>query len=280
MARLGADRPPLRFPDRLIAIDGEPVPAPRTLLDLPARAIGERFAALRAGGHTEVTLTWQTHEGPKTMTRALHALGANELLFSSRSTRWSVCSCSGPAWRCWCWRGARGAVAYAFWSVGTFVFLATFLDYHAAAWLAPLFSLSTVWVSVCVVWLAYSFPEPPRTRRRVLRGAAVAFTACGAAAAALLIIGPFLRLDLRPLRVVVTAVAFPTLLVLSGSILYRLRVERDRRRPELRSSAIGLAVVPALVAFGFLMMVVTGTPIIHIVLPFLRRCCRCRSASR
>src|SRR4029079_19543158 len=38
---------------------------------------------------------------------------------------------------------------------------------------------------------------------------------------------------------------------------------------ELLSSAIGLAAVPALIAFGFFMQVGTGTPLIHIALPVL-----------
>ena len=35
------------------------------------------------------------------------------------------------------------------------------------------------------------------------------------------------------------------------------------------SSALGLAAVPALIALGYVMAVVTGTSIIHILLPFL-----------
>ena len=35
------------------------------------------------------------------------------------------------------------------------------------------------------------------------------------------------------------------------------------------SSALGLAAVPALLAIGFVMPFVTGTPIVHILLPFL-----------
>ena len=35
------------------------------------------------------------------------------------------------------------------------------------------------------------------------------------------------------------------------------------------SSALGLAAVPALLAIGFVMPFVTGTPIVHLLLPFL-----------
>src|SRR5262249_16982066 len=55
----GAQMPPVRFPDRLVAIDGEPV-AQKTRFELPAQAIAERLAALRARGDTEVRLTFVT----------------------------------------------------------------------------------------------------------------------------------------------------------------------------------------------------------------------------
>ena len=93
------------------------------------------------------------------------------------------------------------------------------------------------------------------------------------ATAAVLALEPYLsfprRLDLRPLRLAVGPIALSSLLVLSVSILYRLRVERGRRRQELKSSALGLAAVPALIALGYLMLSATGTSVIHILLPFL-----------
>ena len=93
------------------------------------------------------------------------------------------------------------------------------------------------------------------------------------AAAGVLALGPYLsfprRLDLRALRAAMAPAALSSLLVLSISILYRLRVERGRRRQELLSSALGLAAVPALIALGLVIAVVTGRPIIHILLPFL-----------
>src|SRR6188474_2347152 len=35
----GAEMPPVRFPDRLVAIDGDPVPAAATRFQLPAQSI-------------------------------------------------------------------------------------------------------------------------------------------------------------------------------------------------------------------------------------------------
>jgi signal transduction histidine kinase len=262
--------PSLRFPDRLVAIDGDPIPAARPPFGLPAQAIASRLSALSAQGHADVRLTFQTGKGLRTITRPLRPLGADETLFFfglytlvALFVLWSGLAVLVLA------RRRAGAVSYAAWSVGTFLFMVTFYDYHSAAWLAPLFSLSTVSVSLCVVWLAYSFPQPPRTWRRSLRGAVIAFSCAGVVAAVALAIGPFLQLDLIALRAAIGPLAFASLLVLTVSILYRLRVERDRRRQELRSSAIGLVAAPALIAVGYLMGVVSGAPIIHILLPFL-----------
>jgi signal transduction histidine kinase len=266
--------PPLRFPDRLVAIDGDPAPAAKTRFELPAQPIADRLAALRARGRSEARLTFATDHGLTTITRALRPRGADEALFFfglyalvALFVLWSGLAVLVLA------RRRAGAVAYAAWSVGTFVFMVTFYDYHSATWLAPLFSLSTICFPVCVIWLAYSFPEPPRARRRALRGIVIAFTACGVGAAGVLAFGPYLsfppRLDLRPLRVAIVGVALSSLLVLSISILYRLRVERGRRRQELRSSALGLVAVPALIAIGFLMTFVSGASVIHLLLPFL-----------
>ena len=266
----GAERPPLRFPDRLIAIDGEPVPQPRRFGELPATAIAARVAALRAQGRSDVRLTFETHDGPVTLVRPLRALGADEALFFfgvyalvGLFVLWSGLAVLVLA------RRRAGAVAYAAWSVASYVFLLTFYDYHSAAWLAALFSLSTVTVPVFVIWLAYSFPEPPRTRRAALRTAALAFTVIGAVTGAVLVVGPYLHLDLRGLRVAVYGAAMGSLLVLTANILLRLRGERGRRRQELVSSALGLAAVPALLAIGFVMPLFTGTPIVHLLLPFL-----------
>ena len=67
----GPQMPPVRFPDRLVAIDGEPVPAETTRFELPAQPIADRLAALRARGDADVRLTFATDQGLKTITRPL-----------------------------------------------------------------------------------------------------------------------------------------------------------------------------------------------------------------
>src|SRR5688572_1113693 len=71
----GAERPPVNFPDRVVAIDGVPVRAPRSRLELPAQVIAEALGTLHARGRAEVQLTWATPAGPAMTTRALRTLG-------------------------------------------------------------------------------------------------------------------------------------------------------------------------------------------------------------
>src|SRR3954462_3375502 len=73
----GAEMPPLKFPDRLVAIDGEPGPPPRPRFELPSQPIADRLAALSAQGHTEVQLTFATHAAPLTIVRRLRARNAD-----------------------------------------------------------------------------------------------------------------------------------------------------------------------------------------------------------
>ena len=161
-----------------------------------------------------------------------------------------------------------GAVAYAGWSVSTFVFMVTFFDYHSTAVLCAAV-LAVDGVRLRMPGLAGLFVSGAAAHTGLLHAALVAFTAGGAVAAALLVVGPYLRLDLRPLRLAIGVIAFGSMLGLSASILFRLRVERGRRRQELRSSALGLAVVPAVLGLAFLPIQFGGSPGFHLVLPFL-----------
>jgi signal transduction histidine kinase len=266
------ERPPLRFPDELRAIDGAPLPEAATRFDLPAQRVARRLAALRAAGRADVALTFQTRDGPRTVTRQIRTLGVEEGAFfyglyalGGMFVLWSGLAVLVLA------RRRAGALAYAGWSVGTFVFMATFYDYHSTARLAPLFSLATVAVQPCIAWLAYSFPVPPRRGRRFWRAALVALTALSVAVGATLVIGPYLGLagELVPVRVVVGNTGISSLGVLAVSVLVRLRGEHGPLRQELRSSALGLGAVPALLALGFLIAVATGAPAVHLLLPFL-----------
>jgi signal transduction histidine kinase len=266
----GGQKPPLRFPDRLVAVDGEALAGPASRFDLATHRIAARVAAAVARGGDEVRLTFATARGPLDVRRPLRRLGAEEAAFffglyalMGVFVLWSGFAVLALA------RRRAGAIAYAAWSVGTFVFMVTFYDYHSTAVLAPLFSLSTVSVQLCALWLAYSFPEPPRRLRRALRATMVAVTALDVAAAAALVAGPPLGIDVVAVRVVIAFAAPLSILVLPASVFLKLRGEEGQKRQELLSSALGLAAVPAVVGVGFLVSIVTGASLVHLLLPFL-----------
>jgi signal transduction histidine kinase len=260
----------LRFPDHLVAIDGQPLPPPSGPGDLPARRLAARIAALRAAGQTQAQLTFATRGGPVTVTRAIRTLGTDEEAFFfvlyaliGLFVLWSGLAVVILA------RRRAGRLAYAGWTVGTFVFLVSFYDYHTTTALAPLFSLSVVCVQLCVAWLAYSFPEPPRRRRRVLLGSLLVLTIVDALAALALVVGPYLGADVTALRVASSQAAVLSLGALAVAILLRLRAGSPSRRQELLSAVWGIAIVPASLAVGFAVLLLTGTALVHLLLPFL-----------
>jgi len=271
----GATHTPVQFPDQLIALDGQPVPPATGRFDLPTHAIAARLHTLRAAGHPTVETTWRTHGGKVfTVTRPLMQIGADEPVFFfglyalvGAAGLWSGLAVFLLA------RRRDGAIAYALWSIGSFIFMVTFYDYHSTAVLAPLFSLSTLWVQICLVWLAYSFPERPVHGRSILRVCLLAFTALGVGAAVVLMVAPYLgqraAAAAAGLRVAVSESGLLCLAVLSISVLVKLRRGAARSRKELASAALGLAASPALLAAGFALTLLTGAGVVHLLLPFL-----------
>jgi len=260
--------PPLRFPDRLTGIDGEDTGADGR--PGSAQRIAAKIAERQRAGRTTVSLTFRTSGGPMTVARPIRTLGAEEIVFffgvyalAALFVLWSGVVIVIFA------RRRSGASAYAWWTVGAFVFLVCFFDYHTTTRLVPLFALSTVWLQVCVIRMAYTFPAPPLRRRRALGGAVAVTGALGAGAGAGLLLGPWLGIDVTRLRVVVAATALASLLVLSCAIIVRLRTGAQESRQEVRSAALGLAVVPALLALGFVLIAFTGVGLVHVLLPFL-----------
>ncbi len=161
-----AESLPLRFPDQLVAVNGEPV-AGRAGSPV-ARWISTRIAELQRAGQTRTRLTFETGKGEVTVERRIRTLGIDEIVFFfglyalvALFVFWSGVAVMMLAWR------QPAAKAYATWTLGTFVFLVTFFDYHTTGQLVPLFTLSTVVVQIAIIWLAYSFPDaaaPPPAR--------------------------------------------------------------------------------------------------------------------
>jgi signal transduction histidine kinase len=263
-----AESLPLRFPDQLVAINGEPV-AGRAGSPV-VRWISARFAELQRTGQTRTRLTFETGKGEVTIERGIRTLGINEIVFFfglyalvALFVFWSGVAVMMLAWR------QPAAKAYATWALGTVVFLVTFFDYHTTGQLVPLFTLSTVVIQVAIIWLAYSFPTPPRRHRRALHAAAVSFAALGVAAAVALLVGPRIGRDVTLIRVIVGNSAVGSLVVLLVAMVARLQRGPRERRDELRSAAWGLALVPGLLSIGFMFGVLTGSGTIHLFLPLL-----------
>jgi signal transduction histidine kinase len=262
----GAESVPLHFPDRLIAIDGAPASAGTGAAVAASRRLSERYAA----GQREVTLTFATRHGTVAFGRRLRQLGAEEAVFFfglyaliALFVAWSGLAVMLLA------RRRSGAIAYAWWSVGTSVFLICFFDYHTTTRLAPLFTLSTVCTPVFLAWLAYSFPAPPRRRRRALGWAVRAFGGLGAMEGACLLLGPRLGRDVTGVRVLVGLGGLFSLLVLLVAILVRAFTGSRERQREVRTAVWGLAVAPGSLAVGFFAIVISGTGLVHVLLPFL-----------
>ena len=250
-----------------MAVDGEPVPG-RGLaggaLDLGAI---RRAPARRADAHAPHL---RDRQGRVTVERGIRTLGVDEIVFFfglyalvALFVFWSGVAVMMLAWR------QPAAKAYATWTLGTFVFLVTFFDYHTTGQLVPLFTLSTVVIQVAIIWLAYSFPTPPRRHRRALRAVVLIFGALAVAAAVALLVGPRIGRDVTLLRVIVANTALGSLMVLLIAVVMRLQLAPRERRDELRSAAWGLAAVPALLSVGFIFLVLTGSGTIHLFLPLL-----------
>ncbi len=259
---------PLRFPDQLVAVDGEPVVG--RVGSPVARWISTRIAELQRTGQTRTRLTFETGKGEITVERGIRTLGIDEIVFFfglyalvALFVFWSGVAVMMLAWR------QPAAKAYATWTLGTFVFLVTFFDYHTTGQLVPLFTLSTVVVQIAIIWLAYSFPTPPRRHRRALGAAALIFGMLAVAAAVALLVGPRIGRDVTLLRVIVGNTAIGSLVVLLVVVVTRLQLAPRERRDELRSAAWGLAAVPGLLSVGFIFLVLTGSGTIHLFLPLL-----------
>src|SRR5262249_25636038 len=124
-------------------------------------------------------------------------------------------------------------------------------------------------IQIALIWLAYSFPTPPRRHRRALRAAALIFGSLAVAAGVALLVGPRIGRDVTVLRVIVGNSAIGSLMVLLIAVVTRLQPSPRERREELRSATWGMAAVPGLIFIGFMFGVLKGSGTIHLFLPLL-----------
>lgn len=252
-------------------VPSEPVradPSPATSA-LGGAALDDAVADAAAAGRESIDLVVGSPAATRRLVMPLRAIGAAEIfwffvlyLLMAGVLLWSGVAVVLVAGRR---VGARAYFALA--AVG-FVFLVTFFDYHTTRWLSPLFAASTLGNSLAIGAVAWCFPEPPQVGRRA-KAAALTLLACGVLACVVLGLAPVAGWDIRALRVAASASVPAALVWLSGSVAFRLRRATGRGRGELRTAAIGLLAVPAVVAVAFVVVVLTGVTAFHMLLPFV-----------
>jgi two-component system, OmpR family, sensor histidine kinase KdpD len=249
--------------DYVVEVAGQPVP-PRAA-ELPPLAFYEQAPKD----------TLLKFEGPQGESVALTVsvagrLGAAEfvLLFVTYLLAAWMVLWSGGLVLAW---GDRPAAqrAYAFWAVVTFLFLLSFYDYHTRAWLAPLFSVSTLGIPLAALWLAYAFPRPPRWGAVVLRRALITLTLLGAVTALGLAGARFTGWNIGPLRQAIDLLMAPSIATLAVAVLLRLRHSTGLERAELVTASWGLITTPVLIALIQLVTLHRDQDVRHLVLPFV-----------
>ncbi len=261
------DGVPLKYPDSLVAIEGQPLPRD---VPFPSRPAAARFAALMQTGATQVRLTFSTTEGPREVTRPLLKLGTHEVGFFFGFYAVVALFLLWTGGMVLLMSGHRpGARAYAAWTVGAYLLFLTFYDYHTTARFPAAFSLGGVGFDLGFLWLAYAFPEPPKRGRRELRAALLVVTAWGLGAAVWMGVSPWLGHDASTTRLVVGRGVPVSMAVMLVSILLRLGRGIGRERAELLSAAWGLAAAPATLAVGFFIALASGSGVVHLFVPFV-----------
>jgi signal transduction histidine kinase len=265
----GLAPPPLRYPDRLAALDGQAVDSSSRVAPYPSAPVDARIASLHAAGARAVALEFARGRERLRVVRPLVVLGATEVVYF-----WALYFIAGLLVA---WSGmvvlavshkAAAARAYAISSVATFVFLATFFDYHTTRRFIPLFSSATVWLGAGCLWLALHFPEPPR---QTAAARALTFTVGGASFALWvpLVVGPWLSLDVLPCRVIASLYAPVAASVLAVTLFVRNWYDKSRDRRQIAVALAGMLATLVAVFVGIVATLVLGSTAVHSLMPLI-----------
>ncbi len=261
---------PLRFPDRISAVDRVPINPDIAIEPFPSLRVAALVAVADEAGRTHTALTFTRNGRAIGVRAAIRHVGPAELalLWGLYFSVALLTLGSGLAVRLLA--GVReGARAYSFWSFGAFLFFGSFYDYHTRLALLPAFALSTPWLAAGFLWLATSFPEDTRAQTRAWRLARGTLAALFAVSGVLLAVGPYARRDLFVLRLALNQSVLLAMVALVASIVVRFRRAVGTRRSELRITLWGLAAVPLVLVVGFALTEITGASVIHIILPLI-----------
>lgn len=264
----GVAEPPLRFPDTLRAIDGAPTRCSTRDGRLPSLDVDARFGLLRTRGAREVTLDFQRGAERLRVVRPLVTVGTAAIVWF-----WALYFAAGLMVA---WSGmtvlalsrTAAARAYGLSSMSTFFFLGAFFDYHTTRWLVPMFSAATVWLGAGCLWLAVHFPTSPAPTR-VSRALSWVIVTVSSALSLALVVGPLLRVDVMPARLVASLFAPISGVVLVVSLFSRRHVADDVSRWQVRVALSGLVFTLVAIALGMLASVRLGSTRIHAIMPLV-----------
>ena len=251
----------------LVAVNGEetpkkvPLPSPVELYELMERTSKDQVARLE-------------FEDPRgRSTPPIHStfsrFGAEEFLFffvAYALAAWLVLWSGGLVFTVCSRPAARRA--YTFWSVVTFLLLLSFYDYHTNAWLAPLFSVSSIGIPLGALWLAYAFPKPPRKKAVAIRLGLIALTVLGAGTAIGLVVARFTGWGIYPIRSAIDHLMAPSFVTLAVVVLLRMWRSTGLDRTQLVTASWGLVTTPLLLALVQVLTLYTSRDLRHLVLPF------------
>lgn len=266
-----AGNPSATFPDRVVAVDG--VALEESAGRRAADVLRDRIGEVHRKGRTEIELTLERERGTVAYVAPIVTVGLEEelvffLLYALCAvlTVWSGCVAYFFAER------RPSARAYLFWSIGAFLFLSSFFDYHTTARLPWLFGASTLWVTLGFLGLAMTFPEPEGYLASLLTGDRLRWVPLVGAALSLLwglgiTSGP--SESSIGARTLVTALLPASAALLVVVLAVRFIRSAGRRRDEVRAALFGLAAAPAVVAAACIGFQFQPMAVVHFMAPLL-----------
>jgi signal transduction histidine kinase len=240
----------LRFPDRVVAVDGQDLT--RRSDDFPARAWDRAIEAADASGKKSVHVRVETQAGPREVDLAITHLNAGAWWVNAGGIIFSAI-----------FYGLAGLIALATHPDGklarTFasaaivcsLFLFSFFDFHTTRVLVPVWHVAFAMSGALLIALAMRVPDDIKLLERhswILR----LVQGVGASLAIALLVRDVLHLDTVSLRVTCSLFLGASLVFFCATLVIRFFLARGARRATLRALLGGLVPVNGVIAIGVL----------------------------
>ncbi|MDO9018264.1 MAG: ATP-binding protein [Deltaproteobacteria bacterium] len=264
------DETRLRFPDRLISVDGVPIAPGRHPEAYPSRALQRRIASAEAARARTVLLRFDRSGTVIEARRPIFHIGVADVVifFGLYNGVGLLLLWSAVVIVLMAGRRPAGA-AYGVMATALSVFMVSFFDYHSTFMMVPAFSIGSVFYSFGCSAMAYAFPTVPvRFRRPAVIALGVHFALATVAAFAL-VLGPHLHADTRLLRSFVGMAGPIGSLLLLCVLVVRFRRLDLAGRTEVRTALLGVAISVLVIAVGVAMTMVNGSIVVHLVAPLV-----------